>query len=617
MTTTRNSARGLVTLFRSLIKGEHRQENSEDADPGICLSCDASLTDSRAYEKFKICSHCGFHFNISARERIKLLADPGSFKELNKSLISMDPLSFSGGVSYRKKIREAQKTTGLTEAAVTGICEIRGCPTVIIALDFGFLGGSMGCVVGEKVTLAFETAVKKKLPIVAVVTSGGARIQEGVLSLMQMAKTVSAAKRLRRHGLPFVTVLANPTTGQVYSSFANMADVILAEPDALVGFAPLRAVKESSGDPLPTDAHTAESHLKHGMIDQVVTRERLPDTLSVLLDMLYSRYKVAVKGKKSKLAYSTGYSTTAWEQVRLARHQDRPTALDYIGRMTSSFIELKGDRVSGDDEAVIAGLGYLAGQTVVILGQEKGHGPDSRRHNKGRTGPEGFRKAQRMMRMASRFHLPLVTLIDTPGPLPSLAAEEHGLGNAIASTMALLSDLHTPVVSVIIGEGGSEGALAFGVSDSLLMLENAIYTPISPEGAATLLYRDVAKAETVAPALKLTARDCKRLNIVDVIVPEPEAGAHQYPNEAAQQLQRLLVRELLRVQAIPISKLIKSRYKKYRNMGEYSSHYREALVEEIEYLQNKLVNRVRQWRSRLRGSRPSPEAGESNLRTSP
>lgn len=607
-------------MFSSLIKGEHRQDTPEDADPGICLSCDAFLTGSRAYEKFKTCSYCGFHFNISARERIKLLADPGSFKELNRSLISMDPLSFSGGVSYRKKIREAQKTTGLTEAAVTGTCDIRGCPTVLIALDFGFLGGSMGCVVGEKVTLAFETAVNKKLPIVAVVTSGGARIQEGVLSLMQMAKTVSAAKRLRRPGLPFITVLANPTTGQVYSSFANMADVILAEPDALVGFAPLRAVKESSGDPLPTDAHTAESHLKHGMIDKIVARERLPDTLSVLLDMLYSRYKVSVKGKKPKLAYSTGYSTTAWEQVRLARHQDRPTALDYIGRMTSSFIEFKGDRVSGDDEAVIAGLGYLAGQAVVILGQEKGHGPDSQRHNNGRTGPEGFRKAQRMMRMASRFHLPFVTFIDTPGPLPSLSAEEHGLGNAIATTMALLSDLPTPVVSVIIGEGGSEAALAFGVADSLLMLENAIYTPISPEGAATLLYRDAAKAEAVTPALKLTARDCKRLNIVDVVVPEPEAGAHQYPNEAAQQLQRLLVRELLRVQAIPIRKLVSARYKKYRDMGEYSSHYREALIDEIEYLQNKVVNRVRQWRNKLRGSQspqPSPEAGESSLRTSP
>ena len=489
--------------------------------------------------------------------------------------------------------------TGLTEAAVTGVCSIKGCDAVVVALDFGFLGGSMGCVVGEKVTLAFERAVKKKLPIVAVVTSGGSRIQEGVLSLMQMAKTVAAAKRLRKPGLPFVTVLANPTTGQVYSSFANMADIILAEPDALVGFAPLRTVKESSDESLPAGAHTSESHLEHGMVDQVVSRDRLADTLSVLLDMLYSRYKVAVKGKKPKAAHWTAYTTSAWEQVTLARHDKRPTALDYIGRMTSGFVELHGDRVQGDDPAVVAGLGYLGSQAVVILGQEKGHGTQSRDRNGGRTGPEGFRKAQRMMRMAARFHLPLVTFIDTPGPLTSLDAEEQGLGHAIANTMALLSDLPTPVLSVIIGEGGSEGALAFGVADAILMLEHAIYSPISPEGAATLLYRDAAKAEAVAPALKLTARDCKRLKIIDVVVPEPEGGAHQHPDDAAQQLQRLLVRELLRVQAAPVRKLVKERYDKYRNMGEYSSHYRQALVREIEHLQG----RVQSLSSRLPGKR--------------
>ena len=616
MTTTRQRTRKLANLLSSFIKGGGEQGAADDPETRVCLSCGAFLTGSKSYEKLKTCSYCGFHFNISARERINLLADEGTFKELNRSLISMDPLSFSGGVSYRKKLHDAQKMTGLTEAAVTGTCEIKGCPTVIAVLDFGFLGGSMGCVVGEKVTLAFETAVKKKLPIVAVVTSGGARIQEGVLSLMQMAKTVAAAKRLRKPGLPFITVLTNPTTGQVYSSFANMADIILAEPDALVGFAPLRAVKESSGSPLPTGAHTSESHLAHGMIDKVVDREQLPDILSLLLDMLYSRYKVEVRGKKPKMGYSTTYNASAWEQVRLARHEQRPTALDYIGRMASSFVELKGDRVHGDDEAVVAGLGYLGGQAVVVLGQEKGHGPDSRKRNNGRTGPEGFRKAMRMMRMASRFHLPLITFIDTPGPLLSLAAEERGLGNAIANTMALLSDLPTPVISVIIGEGGSEGALAFGVADTILMLENAIYSPISPEGAATLLYGDAAKAETVALALQLTARDCKRLKIIDVVVPEPEGGAHQYPNEAAQQLQRILVRELLRVQAVPTNKLVKARYKKYRNMGEYSSHYREALMKEIEYLQGRVSSRVRSLGNRLPGAGKSSGSEDSNFRVS-
>ena len=337
--------------------------------------------------------------------------------------------------------------TGLTEAAVTGICEIRGSPAVLIVLDFGFLGGSMGCVVGEKVALAFEAAQKKKLPLVAIVTSGGARIQEGVLSLMQMAKTTAAAKRLQEAGIPFISVLANPTSGHVYASFANMADIILAEPEALIGFAPLREVEEHTTEPLPKGSHTAESHLEHGMIDMVVEREQLTDLLSVLADLLSSKYKLTLREKGKRPSFTRAVEQTAWERVRLARHKDRPTSLDYISRISSSFIELSGDRVHGDDPAVVFGLGYVGGQPVVIVGQERGHAADVIERNEGRSGPEGFRKAQRAMRIAARFNLPLVTFIDTPGALPSLESEERGLGNSIASTMALLSDLPTPVIS--------------------------------------------------------------------------------------------------------------------------------------------------------------------------
>ena len=613
---SRQGARRLVDFLSSFIGRSRGGKGAPEPAAKNCLSCGIDLADSDSYQRYRVCHDCGFHFNISARERIQLLADDGTFKELNRSLISLNPLSFSGGVSYKKKLFEAQRMTGLTEAAVTGLCEIKGCPTVIVVLDFGFLGGSMGCVVGEKVTLAFETAVKKKLPIVTVVTSGGTRIQEGVLSLMQMAKTVAAAKRLQKPGIPFISVLANPTTGQVYASFANMADVILAEPDALVGFAPLRMVEESTVAPLPMGAHTSGSHLKHGMIDQVVARDRLPDMLSLLLDMLSSQYKVAIRGKSKQYTYSQEGRETAWERVRLARHQDRPTSLDYIGRVISSFIELHGDRAYGDDGAVVVGLGYLGGQAVVVIGQEKGHGEDAGRRNRGRTSPEGFRKAQRAMRMAAQFKLPLVTFIDTPGPLPSLESEERGLGNAIAGTLALLSDLPTPVISVIIGEGGSEGALAFGVADTILMLENAIYSPISPEGAATLLYGDPSKAEEVTPALKLTARDCKKLGIIDVVVPEPEGGAHLHPDEAAHQLQRLLVRELLRVQGVSIKKLVKERYKKYRRMGEYSSHYRAAIMKEVNYLQGQVTRGVRRIKERLPGRSGSPEPRQEDIPTS-
>lgn len=606
---SKQRSRGLADLLSSFIGRGGDDKVGSEQDVPVCLSCGIDLSGSETYQRAWVCHECGFHHNIPARDRISLLADPGTFKELNRSLISLDPLSFSGGVSYKKKLFEAQRMTGLTEAAVTGICEIKGSPTVIIVLDFGFLGGSMGCVVGEKVALAFEAAMKKKLPLVAIVTSGGARIQEGVLSLMQMAKTTAAAKRLQEAGIPYISVLANPTSGHVYASFANMADIILAEPEALVGLAPLRMVEEHTDEPLPKGAHTAESHLEHGMIDMVVERERLPDLLSILADMLSSKYKLTLREKGKRPSFTRAVEQTAWERVRLARHEDRPTSLDYISRISSSFIELSGDRVHGDDPAVVFGLAHLGGQPVVIVGQERGHSDDVIQRNEGRSGPDGFRKAQRAMQMAARFNLPLVTFIDTPGALPSLESEERGLGNSIASTMALLSDLPTPVVSIIIGEGGSEGALALGVADRILMLENAIYSPISPEGAATLLYRDPDRAEEVAPALRLTAQDCKQLGIIDVVVPEPSQGAHNNPDEAAIQLQRRLVAQLLDVQGIPIKKLVKDRYKKYRKMGEYSSHFKAAINKEVSYLQGRVASGVRSLRGRLPG-RAKPTSSE-------
>ena len=597
----RETARRLVDLLSSFIRKGVDEEDKTEPETQSCLSCGIDLSESQDFQRYHVCHNCGFHYNMPARERIAILADQGTFKELNRSLISLDPLSFSGGVSYRKKLFEAQRMTGLTEAVVTGLCEIKGSPAVIIVLDFGFLGGSMGCVVGEKVALAFETAIKKKLPLVAVVTSGGTRIQEGVLSLMQMAKTTAAAKRLQEAGFPFISVLANPTTGQVYASFANMADIILAEPGALVGFAPLRTVEQATDTPLPKGAHTAESHLKHGMIDQVIERARLTSFLALLLDLLSSQYQLTLR-KKGKLAtVAHGGPESAWERVRLARHEDRPTSLDYIGRIISGFIELHGDRVEGDDPAVVFGLGYLSGQAVVVVGQERGHGDDVAKYNEGRTSPEGFRKVQRAMQMAARFKLPLIIFVDTPGALPSLEAEERGLGHTIASTMAMLSNLPTPVISVIIGEGGSEGALALGVADRILMLENAIYSPISPEGAATLLYRDPTKAEEVALALKLTARDCQQLGIIDVIIPEPTGGAHLYPDEAAHEVQRLLVRDLLEIQNIPIKKLLKERYDKFRRMGEYSSHFRAAISKEVNHLQSQVVRGVMGIKKRLPG----------------
>ena len=567
-------------------------EEQQDTEEEYCLFCGINLSESEIYHRYQVCPECRFHHSLPARQRIALLADPGSFKEINQFLTSIDPLSFSGKEPYEERLHEAQRRTGLTEAVITGVCTIGGNPTAIAVLDFGFMGGNMGGVVGEKIALAFELATKRKIPMVTVVSSGGARVQEGMLSLMQMAKTAAAAKRLHSQRLPHIAVLTNPTSGEVYASFANLGDVILAEPKALIGFASLRVVEQTSGKPLPEGSHTAEDHLLHGMVDQVVDRTRLRQLLSILLDLLSSRYRLTItrKGKPSPVPEHP--EEQAWHTVQLARHKKRPTALDYISRMTSSFIELHGDRHYGDDRAIICGVAELSGEAVVIIGQE-------RSHNEGRAYPEGFRKAQRAMRLAAVFGMPVITLIDTPGAYPGLDAEERGIGHAIASTLALMSDLPTPIVSVIIGEGGSEGALALGVADRILMMENAIYSVISPEGAASIIYRDAKKAEEMASALKLTALDCKELGVIDTVVSEPEGGAHADPDEAARLLKNIIVRELLEAQQFNLTKLIKNRYKKFRRMGEYSSYFRTAISKEVSDVQELLQRGVSSIKQRL------------------
>ncbi len=584
--------------------GEHGTFTPRDT----CIACSEDLSDSDLYAAHRVCPSCRFHYSMGARERIASLADRGTFRETNRSVVSLDPLSFSTRVSYKARLFEDQRRTGLTEAVVTGSCSIGSSPAVLIVLDFGFMGGSMGSVVGEKVALAFEHASKRKLPVVAVVTSGGARIQEGMLSLMQMAKTTIAAMQLSEKGLPFICVLANPTTGQVYASFANMADVLLAEPGAIVGFAPLRYVKRSTGRPMPKGSHTAEGHLEHGLLDKVVDRTELRDVLAVLLDLLGTRYRLDAQTKPTRGAEPLPDRTGAWDSVRLARHEGRPTARDYLDRMCTSFVELHGDRVFGDDLSMVTGIAHLSGQTVVVIGQERdrrGGGGDA---DADWATPEGLRKAQRAIALAAKFELPLLTLIDTPGPATSLDAEQRGIGAEIASTMAALESSEVPSIAVVIGEGGGESALALAVTDRVLMLEHAIYSVVSPEEAAGLIYQDAGRAEEVAESLKLTSEDCRELGIVDETVQEPPGGAHTSPDDAARELRSAVLRNLAELQHTSDKRRLSRRYKKFRNVGRYSSRVRAAVAREVNSLQGRMASGVR--RIARRGRSGEGDAGD-------
>ena len=581
--------RNLVDRLSSVTRrgsGEVQEPPPREA----CFVCDARLPGSDLYTRYRVCHVCHFHYSMTARERIDSLVDPSSFREINRSITSLDPLSFSSRIGYRQRIFRDQRRTGLTEAVVTGTCSIGGSPAMLIVLDFGFMGGTMGCVVGEKVALALEQAAKRELPAIAIVTSGGVRVQEGALSLMQMAKTAIAAKLLNEKGLPFISVLANPATGQAYASFANLADIILGEPAAIVGFSPMSTIKLGSSSPLPSDSHTTESHVEHGMIDAIVQRTDLRNLLSAYLDLLGPQYRLTPRDKRRPEKFEV-QGNEAWSSVQLARHHQRPSTIDYIARIFTSFVELHGDRAHGDDPSMICGFGHLGGQTVVVLGHDRGSddGPD----NDGRMSPEGFRKAQRAIRLAAKFDFPLLSLIDTPGPDTTLAAEERGLGNAIATTMAEIAGIEVPSIAVVIGEGGSAAALALGVTDRVLMMENAIYSAVSPEEAAEMMFQDPSKAEEAAESLRLTAQDCRELGIADRLIPEPPEGAHTNPDDAARQLRRVLVEELADLQSKSQRRRLRNRYKKFRKMGEYSSHFRAAIRREVDALQGFVTTGVK------------------------
>ncbi|MBI2765032.1 MAG: acetyl-CoA carboxylase carboxyl transferase subunit beta [Chloroflexi bacterium] len=594
-----------MKTLRDLLR---RSEGEELTPPPLhehCLSCGADLEGSRSYERYRVCHSCGFHFHLSAPERLATLLDAGSFHEADRGVTSIDPLSFADKHSYRRRVIDAQRRTGLTEAALTGTGTIFGRDVVVAVLDFSFIGGSIGVAVGERLARAFEKASARRAAVVSVCSTSGTRMQEGLLALMQAPRVVAAARRHSRLGLPHITVLTDPTTGSAYSGFVNLADFIIAEPNALVGYAALRVLQEQAGRDLPSGAHTSESHLKAGLIDAVVPRPQLRDSLALLLDLLLSDYRLSAPGQ-SREGKPLHTLRGAWAQLELSRHEERPTAPDLIPRMSSSFIELHGDRSGFDDPAVVAGLASLAGEAVVIVGQNHPHDGSN---GGGWIRPAGFRKAQRAMELAGKFRLPLITLIDTAGAHPGLESEEAGIGKAIAECTATMLEVPVPTIAVIVGEGNSEGAMAMATADRVLMLDNAVYEVIRPEDAAKILYGAVSLAGQAAERLRITSHDCLKLGIADATVPEPGDGAHTNHQEAAQLLRRAIVRELTRLQGTRPKRLLERRYERYREVGSTRSWLRGTLERRLAHMTDRIGGVLDRLRGRG-GLRRRPEYGD-------
>jgi acyl-CoA carboxylase subunit beta len=555
-------------------------DTADDVRWTRCPQCAALIYLPRLDRNLDVCPECGHHQRIGADRRIGQLVDAGSWVPGPVPVTAEDALGFADRKPYRERLAEARRSAG-PEAAVYGTARIAGEPIVIVVMDFAFLGGSMGAAVGETVTVAAETALERSLPLIVVTASGGARMQEGCISLMQMAKTTQAFAQLRENGILTVGVLTDPTFGGVTASFAVLGDILIGEAGALVGFAGPRVVQQSTGQRLPDGFQRAEFLLEHGLVDRVEQRGALRSQLARII-------RLGVGGAASATPAPATLDprdadavirdpgdlppTPAWETLRTARDTARPTTLDYAVRIFDEFVELHGDRLSGDDPAVVGGLASLGGRTVVLVGHQKGHNtPEQIRRNFGMPQPAGYRKALRLMSLADRLRLPIVTLVDTQGAFPGRDAEEHGQAWAIADSILGMSQLRVPVVTVITGEGGSGGALALAVANEVLMTANACYSVISPESCSTILFGDQSHAPEMAESLHVTAGPLLRLGIVDGVVPEPEGGTQADHARAAGYLSAAIVAALDRLAGESPEELRRRRFARFRAIGELES----------------------------------------------
>lgn len=543
-----------------------------------CNSCKAAVFTEDVSENYYICPKCNYYFRMHAFRRIEMIVDENTFEQWDTGLESPNPLNYRG---YEEKLVATKEKTHLDEAVVTGKALIAGRAVALGVCDSRFIMASMGEVVGEKITRMVERATEEHLPIIIFSCSGGARMQEGITSLMQMAKTSAALKRHSEAGLLYISVLTNPTTGGVTASFAMLGDIILAEPGALIGFAGPRVIEQTIGQKLPKGFQTSEFLLEHGFIDAIIERPDMRETLLHLLklhdhsfvadhafgnetNIVNDRREVSnasiVPGEKIK-------AVSAWDRVVKSRMKGRPVSSEYIQKLFLGFYELHGDRCYKDDTALVGGLAYFHNIPVTVIAQEKGTTTkENIEHNFGMVSPDGYRKALRLMKQAEKFHRPVICIVDTPGAFCGIEAEERGQGEAIAKNIFEMSGLKTPVVSLIIGEGGSGGALALATSDEVWMLENSIYSILSPEGFASILWKDSKRAKEAAEIMKLTAEDLKKSGIVEHVFSEPENYTSDTMHLVCENIDKKLNVFIAHYSKLSLEDLLEHRYQRFRKM---------------------------------------------------
>lgn len=551
-----------------------------------CPECQGIMFRDDFLKQHNVCMNCHFHFRINALERLDMVVDYGTFKQKYTELKTINPLEFPG---YEQKIEQLQHQTGLQEAIVAGRGKVDGIEVMIAAMDSRFMMGAMGSVLGEVVTRLFEDATEARLPVVIFTVSGGARMQEGILSLMQMAKTSAAVERHGQAGLLYISYLTDPTTGGVTASFASLGDLVVSEPGAIIGFAGRRVIEGTIDQQLPENFQRSEFLKNHGFLDRIIPRSKCKDELAQLLvfhnpdqaEMSSNRLAEGIirarkNGVRNHVAETLPpvngeHKLRGSEALALSHHKKRPNLSDYLPLIFEEIIELSGDRFYGEDEAMFGGLALLGDQPVTVIGHQKGKDlRENKRRNFGMPHPEGYRKALRLMEQAEKFGRPIITFVDTAGAYCGVGAEERGQGQAIANNLAVMSRLKTPIVTVVIGEGGSGGALGIAVCDRLGMLENSMYSVISPRGFASLLWKDPAREEEAADTMRLTSYDVKNLGICDTVIPEGGTTEEPLASATSGQIRSFLLESLNDLSMFSDIDLVQRRYDRYRSYGRYT-----------------------------------------------
>ena len=538
-----------------------------------CPECRTEVNPRLVAKNKYICYRCGHYFRVSAGNRIRMVADQRSFEEWFGETEDINPLDFP---EYSAKLAQAREKTGLSEGVIVGKARIFGEETALGVIDSRFLMGSMGHTVGERITRTAERATAEKLPLILFCCSGGARMQEGIISLMQMEKTAAALKRHADAGLLYIPVLTDPTTGGVTASFAMLGDIILAEPGALIGFAGPRVIEQTIGKKLPEGFQRAEFQLEHGFADALVERKDLKLTLHRLLRM---HHRLNGWANFDPFREEDDYSPTAvsaerarhakpldaWDKVHEVRKTNRPGTMDYIEQIFDEFLELHGDRCYRDDPAVVGGIARLDGQPVTVIGIRRGSSAqECLKNNFGMPSPEGYRKALRLMKQAEKFGRPIISFVNTSGAYPGLEAEENGQGEAIARNLFEMSALKVPVLCLLIGEGGSGGALALAVGNEVWMMENATYAILSPEGFASILWKDGKRAKEAARIMKITAQDLLSLGVIEKIIPEFGTADKDSLVSIARFMKGHMKEFLIRREKMSPGELAEERYRRFR-----------------------------------------------------